>query len=128
MNHPTFKSLLVVAGLVCTVQSSYKDPPDPILPATPAAKPEQYGNHIEQICGITIGGGWSYEGTCEFPLSVDQCEDGISIRTKSWSKRPCSIDRQSQSDSEEEGEEQDEDEQRRKTLFIHFVQYRLFLL
>lgn len=128
MNHPNFKLLLVVAGLVCTVQSSFKDPPEPILPGTPAPMPEQYGNHIEQKCEITIGGGWTYEGTCQFPVSVDQCEDGISMIKRSRSKRPCPIDWHSQSVSEEEGKEQDEEEPRRKTLFIHFVQDRLFFL
>lgn len=121
MNHPTFKLLLVVAGLVCTVQSSYKDPPEPILPGTPAPRPEQYGNHIEQKCEITMGSGWTYEGTCQFPVSVDQCENGISMLKKSRSKRPCPIDWHRQSVSEEEGQELDEDEPRRKTLFIHLV-------
>lgn len=121
MNQPTFKLLLIVAGLLYTVQSSYKDPPEPLLPQTPAAKPEQYGNHIEQKCGIKIGGGWTYEGTCQFPVSVDQCEDGLSVRTKSWSRRPCPIDRNSQQDD-------DENEPRRKTLSIHLVQDRLILL
>lgn len=128
MNYPTFKFLLVVAGLVCTVQSSFKDPPEPILPGTPTPKPEQYGNHIEQMCEITMGGGWTYEGTCQFPLSVDQCEDGISMLKKSRSRRPCPIDWHRQSVVEEGGEEQDENEPRRKTLFIHLVQDRLFFL
>lgn len=126
MNHSTFKSLLIVAGLVCTVQSSYKDPSEPILPHTPEAKPEQYGNHVEQKCGVILGGGgWNYEGTCEFPISADQCEDGLSVRTKSWSKKPCPIDWHSQSDNEEE---KHEGEPRRKTLSIHFVQDLLILL
>lgn len=120
MNHPVFKLLLVVAGLVCTVQSSYADPPVPILPPTPAAQPEQYGNHIEQKCGVKIGDSWNYEGTCEFPVSADQCEDGLSVRTKSWGKRPCPID-----PSVPDEDQDDEKEPRRKTRSIHFVQDRL---
>lgn len=116
MNHPTFFRLLllVVVGLVCTVQSSYRDPPEPSSPPIRAAEPAQYGNHIEQVCGITIGGGWTYDGTCQFPVvSVDQCEDGMSVRTKSWSKRPCPVDQSSDSE--------DEDEPRRKNRLIQII-------
>lgn len=121
MNHPTFKLLLIVAGLVYAVQSSYADPPEPILPKTPQAKPEQYGNHIEQKCGIKLYGGWNYEGTCEFPISVDQCEDGLSVRNRSRARRPCPIEWNSQPDrGEEDDEDEPEPEPRRKTLSIHF--------
>lgn len=91
MNPFIFKFLLVVATLVCTVQSSYKDPPGPILAPTPDAEPQRYGNHIEQMCGVDFRGGWNYEGTCVFPSSVDQCTDGVGVRTKNWSRRPCPI-------------------------------------
>lgn len=91
MNPSTSRFLLVVATLVCTVQSSYRDPTNPILPLTPAAQPAQYGNHMEQLCGVDFVGGWSYDGTCVFPASVDQCKDGIGVRTTSRSRRPCPI-------------------------------------
>ena len=108
-----------MAGLVCTVQSSYIDPPEPSRPPIPPAEPAQYGNHIEQVCGIKIGGGWTYDGTCQFPVSVDQCENGMSVRTKSWSKRPCPVDESSVS-------EEDEDEPRRKKETLiqnHFLRF-----
>lgn len=112
MNPSTFRFLLVVAGLVCTVQSSYKDPPEPILPPTPALKPERYGNHVEQMCRVDFRRGWNYEGTCQLPSSVDQCTDGLSVRTRDESRRPCPIDFYSEG-------------QRRKMLPIHLVNDQL---
>ena len=91
MNPSTSRFLLVVAALVCNVQSSFRDPTHPILPPTPAAHPARYGNHIEQLCGIDFVGGWSYDGTCVFPSSADQCMDGIGVRTTDRSRRPCPI-------------------------------------
>lgn len=91
MNPSTSRFLLVVAALVCTVQSSFKDPTNPNLPLTPATHPARYGNHIEQLCGVDFVGGWSYDGNCVFPSSADQCMDGIGVRTTNRSRRPCPI-------------------------------------
>ena len=114
MNPSTFRFLLVVAGLACRVQSSYQDPPDWTPPPIPKATPLQYGNHIEQQCGVQFRRGWNYDGTCIFHSSVDQCEDGIGVRTRKRSRRPCPRD-------------PDSLEERRKLLPIHLVNHQLIL-
>lgn len=91
MNPFTFEFLLVVATLVCTVQSSYKDPPEPTPPTRPTFEPERYGNHLEQMCGVDFRRGWSYDGTCVLPSSADQCTDGVGVRTRASSRRPCPV-------------------------------------